>query len=347
MARLRPIAAAGVGKVAAILADSSGPSEPVDVAASNITQALSAAGLPAADIIVQNTARSAAVQLRDAESDIISGATVLVMDPLNSAVGSSIESYAQLHGVDVIDYDQLTLGGSREYYVGFSDLDIGKLLGQGLEACVTSWHVAKPRVAIMPGAPADQGATLMAQGYESILDPLFAARVWTEVPTPAGTGSPQAAETDFRKAYAVHSPINAALVPSDEVGAAIITYLKTLHVAPRTFPITGQDATLVGLQNVLSGYLCGTVYEPAYLEAQGAVALALYLRAHQSPPSALLNGVSQDSTAHVGVPSVLLAPEWVTSANMSATVIQDHFVLPAKLCVGSFALSCMLAGINP
>jgi D-xylose transport system substrate-binding protein len=32
---------------------------------------------------------------------------------------------------------------------------------------------------------------------------------------------------------------------------------------------------VAGLQNILAGYQCGTVYKPVYLEAQGAAALAL------------------------------------------------------------------------
>ena len=54
--------------------------------------------------------------------------------------------------------------------------------------------------------------------------------------------------------------------------------------------MTGQDATLVGIQNIISGYQCGTVYKPIYLEAQAAAALALYLRAGKPAPAALANG---------------------------------------------------------
>ena len=99
--------------------------------------------------------------------------------------------------------------------------------------------------------------------------------------------------------------MNAALIPNDETGAPIITYLQSLHVKPKTFPTTGQDATLTGLQNVLAGYQCGTVYKPIYLEAQAAVALALYLRAGKTPPSSLVNGNTEDTTERVSVPSVL------------------------------------------
>jgi len=103
----------------------------------------------------------------------------------------------------------------------------------------------------------------------------------------------------------------------------------------------------VGLQNVLSGYQCGTVYKPIYLEAEAAVALAIYLRAGVKPPSTLVNGTVEDTVEHVAVPSVLLKPEWVTPANMAATVIKDKFVPASQLCAGALAKACLAVGIKP
>ena len=116
---------------------------------------------------------------------------------------------------------------------------------------------------------------------------------------------------------------------------------------PKTFPTTGQDATLTGLKNVLAGYQCGTVYKPIYLEAQAAVALALYLRAGVRPPPKLVNGQTEDTTAEVSVPSVLLTPEWVTTQNMNSTVIRDNFVPASQLCAGQYQADCTAAGITP
>jgi D-xylose transport system substrate-binding protein len=141
--------------------------------------------------------------------------------------------------------------------------------------------------------------------------------------------------------------VNSALIPNDETGAPIITYLQSLHVKPKTFPTTGQDATLTGLQNVLSGYQCGTVYKPIYLEAQAAVSLALYLRAGAKPPASLVNGKTQDTQANVSVPSVLMIPKWVTTTNMNSTVVKDNFVPASQLCAGSYASACSSAGITP
>jgi D-xylose transport system substrate-binding protein len=346
MAQLKSIASSGSGKVAAILPDTVSSTRYVEFDAPDLTKALSTAGLSSSDIIVQNAHASDATQLTDAQEDITNGATVLLVDPLDSGVGKAIESYAKAHGVAVVDYDRLTLGGNREYYVSFDNVDVGKVMGQGLVSCVSAWHVAKPEVAVMHGAVTDNNATLFAQGYYDVLNPLFGSGSWTKVIATAGTWDPPTAETEFQEAYTAHPNINAALIPNDETGAPIITYLKTLHIAPKTFPTTGQDASLTGLQNVLSGYQCGTVYKPIYLEAQAAAALAMYLRAHQTPPSGLINGSTQDTTANVAVPSTLLTPEWVTTANMNATVIKDDFVPAAQLCAGSYASDCAAAGIS-
>jgi D-xylose transport system substrate-binding protein len=117
-------------------------------------------------------------------------------------------------------------------------------------------------------------------------------------------------------------------------------------VKPKSFPTTGQDATLTGLQNVLSGYQCGTVYKPIYLEAQAAIALALYLRAGKTPPSSLVNATTTDPMTHNSVPSVLLTPEWVTPANMKDTIVKDSFVPTSTLCAGKYAADCKAAGVT-
>ena len=150
----------------------------------------------------------------------------------------------------------------------------------------------------------------------------------------------------FQQALTAHPDINAAVVPNDENAAPIITYLKTLGIPANKFPITGQDATLVGIQNIISGYQCGTVYKPIYLEAQAATALALYLRAGKTAPAALVNGSTTDTVSHVAVKSVLLTPEWVVPTTVESTVVKDGFVPASQICTGAYAADCTKYGIS-
>jgi D-xylose transport system substrate-binding protein len=346
MAALKPLAAAGKGKIAAILPDTTSSTRYVEFDQPDIKKALLAAGIPASDIIIQNAQKSDSTFLTDAQTDITNGASIILSDPEDSGTGSSVENYAKAHGAKVIDYDRLTLGGSRPYYVSFNNVTVGKVMGQGLASCVSQWKVAKPQVVVMHGDPTDNNATLFAQGYNGVLNPLFASKKYTLVTRTAGTWDPPTALTEFQQAYTAHKNINSALIPNDETGAPILTYLKTHGVKPNTFPTTGQDATLTGLQNVLSGYQCGTVYKPIYKEAQAAAALAVYLRAGKTPPSSLINGTTLDINEHKPVPSVLLTPEWVTNKNMNATIIKDNFVPATQLCAGAYASDCKKAGIS-
>ena len=346
MATLKPLASMGKGNVAAILPDTVSSARYTEFDAPYLSEALAAAGLTPTQFSVQNAQGSDATELSDAQAAITKGASVLIMDPLDSGVGAQIESYATSHGVKVIDYDRLTLGGSRAYYDSFNNVEVGTLIGNGFVACATAEGVTKPNVLVMRGAPTDNNATLFAQGYNAVLAPHFADKSYVEVGTPAGTWDPPTAESEFQQAYTAHKNINSVLTPNDENAAPIITYLQREGIKAKTFPVTGQDATLVGLQNILSGYQCGTVYKPIYLEAQAAVALAMYVRAGKTPPSSLVNNQTLDSTSSKEVKSVLLTPEWVTTANMNSTVIADQFVPAQQLCAGQYAADCKAAGIQ-
>jgi D-xylose transport system substrate-binding protein len=338
MSKLEPLAGQGKGSIAVVLPSDSDGSHFRLFDAPYFRAAFRKAALAPSQYEVQTPPDSN--QLAVAKRDINDGASVLVVDARYSGAGVAIEAYARAHGVPVIDYDWLTLGGTRGYYVGFDSLKIGVLLGEGLVNCVHAWGVRHPQVMVMSGGASDYNAGLYAGGYDAVLARQFSSG-WTDVADPPGTWDSAVALSEFQQAYTAHPNINAALIPNDENAAPIIAYLESRGVKPRTFPTTGLDATLAGLQNVLAGYQCGTVYKPIYLEAEAAAALAIYLWAGVTPPVTLLNWTVTDPQTSVSVPSVLLTPEWITTANMNSTVIADKYVTTSRLCAGSYASLCL------
>jgi D-xylose transport system substrate-binding protein len=346
MAALKPLTSAGKGNVAVILPDTVTSARYVQFDAPYLTQALTAAGLSSSQFTVQNAQGSDQTQLSDAQTAITKGATVLIMDPLDSGVGAQIETYAKAHGVAVIDYDRLTLGGSRQVLRQLQQRAGRHEDRPGLRACATAWNVSKPNVLVMKGDPTDNNATLFAQGYLGVLNPFFSSDKYVKVAEPAGTWTPSVALSEFQQNFTAHKNINSVLTPNDANAAPIIHYLQTQGVKAKTFPVTGQDATTIGLQNILAGYQCGTVYKPIYLEAQAAAALAMFVRAGQKPPSTLVNASTNDSKSNAPVPSVYLTPKWVTAANMASTVVADKFVTVGQLCVGQYVQLCKTAGIS-
>jgi D-xylose transport system substrate-binding protein len=345
MTALKGLAAAGKGNIGVVLPDTVSSARYVEFDAPDLTKSFEKAGLTASQFTIQNAHGSDATQLTDAQSDITNGATVLLIDAIDSGVGAKIESYAKQHGVPVIDYDRLVLGGSRAYYISFNNVKVGKLIGTGFAACLKTDHVSSPKFIKMVGDPTDNNATLFADGYNAVIKSHGSA--WAQAAAPVGTWDPPTALTEFEQAFTANPGVNSAIIPNDENAAPIITYLKNHGVKAHTFPITGQDATLVGLQNILAGYQCGTVYKPIDVEAQAAAAVALYLRAGQTPPAALVNGTTADSAENnKPVPSVLLIPEWVTSANMANTVVKDGAVPAKQICTPAYKAACTAAGIS-
>jgi len=359
MSQLKGTTSAGKGLVGVILPDTTSSTRYVDFDQPYLKQAFDAAGYGSSDYKIDNAQGNDATELSLAQADITQGATVLVFDPLDSTVGAQIQQLAAQKGVKVISYDRATFTGTNTYYVSFDNVQVGKLIGKGFTDCITAWSVQSPKVFTLDGGEdTDPNAVSFAQGYNSV--------VWGDMttPEPAGKTNSQGytlvgdqiapAWTNatggqiFQQQFTAHPEINATIEANDGLGNAVIQVLRNKGVAAKKIPTTGQDATLQGMENVLQGYQCGSVYKAVYVEAQAAVALATYLRAGQNPPSALVNGTTSPPSGIQGSqqPAVLLTPVWVDATNMATTVIKDKFVSASALCQAVGASTCSAAGIS-
>jgi D-xylose transport system substrate-binding protein len=151
----------------------------------------------------------------------------------------------------------------------------------------------------------------------------------------------QQAATIFEQMYTqAGGKIDGVLAANDGLGNAAISILRKNNAAGKV-PVTGQDATPQGLQNILDGSQCMTVYKPAAQEVEALVKLALALASNQKGDT---TATSRDETGKRDVPSVLLDPVSITKANVK-TPIADGAVKKAEVCTGKFAALCTKAGI--
>ena len=205
MAELKSLAAKGKGKIGVLLPDTTTSARYVTFDAPYLTKAFEAAGLTNADFKIDNAHGSASTMQTQAEADITAGASVLLVDALDSGSGAAIEANAASHGVKVIDYDRLVKGGQADRtYVSFDNVKVGQLIGQGEVSCINDWSVKKPHILIMDGDPTDNNAKLFAQGYNGVLKPYFDKGTYTKVGEPAGTWTPSVAQTTFAQQYTAH-----------------------------------------------------------------------------------------------------------------------------------------------
>jgi D-xylose transport system substrate-binding protein len=302
--------------------------------------AFKTAGVPAT---IQNAEGDKSTQQQQAEQAITNGAKILLLTNLDSGSGAAIQANAKSQGVKLIDYDRLTLKGQSDYYVSFDNVAVGKLQGQGLVDCLKESGVSKPAIAELNGSPTDNNATLFKQGYDSVLDPLYQSGEFKKA---ADQSVPdwdnKQALTIFEQMLQKESnKIDGVLAANDGLGNAAISALKARKL--EQIPVTGQDATAEGIQNILNGDQCMTVYKAIKAEADAAAKLAIALSKGEKPPASLVNGETDDGARKV--PSALLKPITVTKKNIADTVIKDGFLKREEICTGKVASVCEEAGV--
>ncbi len=290
---------------------------------------------------IQNAQGDKAAFQTIADQMITNGATVLMIVNLDSGTGKAVLDKAKSQGVATIDYDRLTLGGSASYYVSFDNVGVGKLQGEGLVKCLTDKKVANPTVAYLNGSPTDNNATLFKQGYDSILKPKFDSGEYKKGPDQS---VPQWDNTEGGKIFeqqmtSTAGKIDGVLAANDGLGNAAIAVLKKNNIK---IPVTGQDATVQGLQNILAGDQCMTVYKAVKQEADAAAALAIALAKGETKQVA---DKVTDPEGKRDVPSVLLKPQAIYLDSVKA-VVDDGYVTKAELCTAEFAAKCEQAGIK-
>lgn len=286
---------------------------------------------------IQNAENDAERMTQIADTMIGNGVTVLAIVNLDSESGAAIQEKAKSQGVATIDYDRLTLNGSAEYYVSFDNTKVGELQGQGLADCLGD---KKANIVFLNGSPTDNNATLFAEGAHSVLDPMTNYTVVGEQAVPEWDN--EEAATIFQQLYtAADGKVDGVLAANDGLGGAAIGILEGNGQAGKV-PVTGQDATVEGLQNILAGTQCMTVYKSA---TQEAAALADAAIALVNGEDAETTGTTKDSESGREVPSILLDPQSITKDNVG-DVISDGGQKVEDVCTGSFAALCTEAGIS-
>ncbi|CAN5467102.1 substrate-binding domain-containing protein [soil metagenome] len=327
-------AAGGEGLIAVLLPDSASSSRWENDDRRFFEQAFEAAGLSSDEYQILNAEGDASQQQAQAEQAITNGATVLLLVNLDSGSGATIIDNAKSEGVAVIDYDRLTLDADADYYVSFDNEAVGRLQGETLVDCVEEQGIENPRVAVLNGSPTDNNATLFKNGYDSVINPLFDSGDWTEVDDQSvpDWDNQQALVIFEQMLTAADDGIDAVLAANDGLGNAAIQALATAGI--EGVPVTGQDATAEGIQNIVLGNQCMTVYKAIRAEAEAAADLAIQLRNGETPEfdAATDNGTKE-------VPSLLLEPVAVTIDNINETVIADEFRSIDEICVGDAASS--------
>ncbi|GAA1742636.1 substrate-binding domain-containing protein [Nonomuraea bangladeshensis] len=332
-------AAAKAGKIGVILPDSKSSARWETADRKYLEEAFKAAGV---EYDIQNAQNDKTAFQTIADQMITNGATVLMIVNLDSGSGKAVIEKAKSQGVAVIDYDRLTLGGGAAYYVSFDNTKVGTLQGEGLSKCLTDKKADKPIVAYLNGSPTDNNATLFKQGYDGVLKPKFDSGDYVKGPEESvPEWDNTKAGTLFEQMLTEQPKIAGVLAANDGLGNAAITILKKNGLNGKV-PVTGQDATVQGLQNILAGDQCMTVYKAVKKEADAGAKLAVALAKGEKPTA---SSSVKDPESGQDVPAELMEPQAIYLDNVK-DVVADGYVTKEELCTGDFAAKCTEAGIQ-
>ncbi len=225
-----------------------------------LEKAFKAAGISARVVNAQGDPQKQKTQADQCVSD---GAKVLIIAPIDSGSAAAIEKAAAAKGVKSIDYDRQVEGGSAVLYASFDGHTVGVLQGKGVVAGLkkNGMYSKKPVVASLWGGQEDANSFLFKGGVDQVLNPLYKNGTLKKGPQQFVPGwDNQKAGTIFEQMLVKTSnKIDAVAAANDGLANAVVVALKAHKLHP--IPLSGQDATTQGVQNIISGWQTMTVFK--------------------------------------------------------------------------------------
>ena len=297
---------------------------------------------PTCKVLYQNADADASQQQQQFNSVISQGAKVIVLDPVDSSAAASLVHEAQGQGIKVIAYDRPIPSAQANYYVSFNNEQIGKTIALSLVDHLKALNVPTSGgngLLEVNGSPTDAAAGLIKKGsHEGIAGSGY--QTLAEYDTPNWDPS-KAQQWVSGQISRFHGKIVGVVAANDGTGGAAIAAFKAAGVDPVP-PVTGNDATIAGLQLIIAGDQYNTISKPSEIVAAAAAKIAVALLEGQSPKA---------EVTLFGTPTELFTPTLVTQGNLKAEIVDKmvngHPIEPASvLCTGRYAAGCAKLGIT-
>jgi D-xylose transport system substrate-binding protein len=275
-------------------------------------------------------------QLSQAEQCISAGAKVGIITSLDTGTSIAIQKKFTAAGGKTIDYDRLIVGGTGSVYVTFDGNLVGRQQALGVIAGMKAKGTYKPSgvLAQLWGGPTDANAFWFKSGNDDILNPIFKAKKVTKGPAKfVPEWDAKNAQTIFEQMLVqTNNNIQGAVAANDNIAGAVVATLKSKGLKP--IALSGQDATVQGVQNIISGWQTNTVYKYVPDEANAAAAAAIALYKGKTPKSNTTrpNGKKKMPTYVIPVVSI-------TKANYTR-LFRDGFLKRSEVCSGAYKQYC-------
>jgi D-xylose transport system substrate-binding protein len=295
-----------------------------------LEKAFKAAGVSARVVNAQGDPQK---QKTQADQCLADGAKVLIIAPIDSGSAAAIEKTAKAKGAVSIDYDRQVEGGNAVLYASFNNPTVGVLQGTLVAKALASKHGAV--VAELNGGSEDANSFLFKGGYDSVLKPLYKSGALKKGPDEFVPGwDNQKAGTIFNSMLIkTGNKIDGVIAANDGIANAVVVDLQQHHLKP--VPLSGQDATTQGVQNIISGWQTMTVWKDVRKLATNTANAAVAIIHGKKPPT---TGTIKTKGRPLE-PALLLPPQAITKANWKV-LVTSGFLKKSEICSGKYAKFC-------
>ncbi|MEV8370639.1 substrate-binding domain-containing protein [Microbacterium sp. NPDC064584] len=265
-----------------------------------------------------------------ADQQLTQGCGVMLLVDYQGAA-EAVATKAKAEGIPVIAYDRPFSGA--DYYVSFDNVEVGRLQGQtvldGLEAKGVDPAAAK--VVYIGGDPTDGNAAMFHDGAVEVME---AAGI-VPAAEPPGAWDQAKSQTNFEQALtSLGGQVDGVWAANDTNAAGVIKVLQDNNL--KGVAVSGQDANVAGLQNILLGWQTATVYKPVADEATAAVDVAIALLSGEDVTA---DAKLDDGTPYIQVTPVLVGPEQVKDVVAAGDAAYDD------VCTPDVAAACEQYGV--
>lgn len=296
----------------------------------------------ACEIVYANADQDSSKQQQQADSALTQGAKVMVLDAVDVTSAASIAQKAKSRGVPVISYGRLVADAPLDYFVSIDPYAVGKQQAEALLAAQKEQGNDQPRVVMINGSPTDSNAGPYKKGAEDTFK-AAGAKVVQSFDTP--DWSPDKASSEMQQAATAlgKDGFDAVYAANDGMAGGVISALKGQGIDPGPLTITGQDAEVTGLQNIVAGNLLMTVYQPIPELAKVSAELAVPLAQGKTPPDVAKDEV--DNGSGEKIKSVLLPTIAIDTEKIKSVIFKDGFATPEQVCTKAYEADCEKAGL--
>lgn len=292
------------------------------------------------EVDIQYAQYDVQAQVNQVKSMIDSGCDCLIIAAIDSSALVNVEKQAKEAGIPVIAYDRLLMDTDAvSYYVTFNQVGIGRQIGEYIVENSGATPSNPKTVELFMGSPDDNNAHMLYQGLMEQIQPLLDSGALVCKSGQLSIDSnctlrwdQQTADkrcTEILSKYYNNGDLDICITAYDGLAYGCKDALENEGYGLEDWPlITGQDAEVKAVKNIISGKQTMTVLKDTRILVESTVGIVTQVLNGKSPE---VNDTSTYNNGVIFVPTLLCNSQTVDINNYKKLLIDSGYYTESDL----------------